>query len=184
MFGRREVIGVAVLAAGVLGVVGGLALFAGEQSGSNEPADATAAATPRAVFSSATEDGFAIEALARRSIEVLPAGQWPSLYDDFTAEFQARCPRAEFAAGGEATAEDFGDQLQLLGYRRMEAVTLEADSAAGIIIGHLGGAEYSVASAFQRVSGVWKLSPAADTEGCAAFNRLEEPGAAAGSPVR
>ena len=182
MYGRREVIGVAVLAAGVLGVVGALALFAGGGGGSGGPADATVAATPRPVFAATTEDDFAIEALARRSIEVLPAGQWPSLYDDFTAEFQARCPRDEFEAGGAATAQDFGEQLQLLGYRRMEAVTMDGDSADGIIIGHLGGSEYSVASAFQRVAGVWKLSPAADTSGCAAFNRLEDAGAAASSP--
>ncbi len=52
-----------------------------------------------------TTDGRqAIESLARRSIEVLPAGQWPSLYDSFTSEFQQRCPREEFDQAGMDSA--------------------------------------------------------------------------------
>src|SRR2546427_10483435 len=41
-----------------------------------------------AAFVARTDDEKAIESLARRSIEVLTAGQWPSLYDSFTPEYQ------------------------------------------------------------------------------------------------
>jgi hypothetical protein len=37
--------------------------------------------------------------LARDSIELLPAGRWPELYDQFTREFQDRCTREEFTQG-------------------------------------------------------------------------------------
>jgi hypothetical protein len=98
-------------------------------------------------FSPTTADDFAIEALARRSIEVLPAGQWPSLYDDFTQEFQTRCPRDAFIAGGEQNATELGAQLHLLGYKRLEDVVYTGDAATAVIVG---------------------------TEGCAAFNRLSD----------
>jgi hypothetical protein len=167
---------VAVLAVGLAVTVGALALFTsgGDDSGDDD--------TAAAVFSPTTPDDFAIEALARRSIEVLPAGQWPSLYDDFTPEFQARCPRAEFEAGGQQNATDLGAQLQLLGYKRLEDVVYTGDAATAVIVGELRGqSEYAVSSAFQRVEGVWKLSPVEGTEGCAAFNRLSDASAPAAS---
>ena len=167
LFGRREVIGVALLAVGVLGTIGAVTLFA------NGGGDDTEA--PAATFSPTTPDDFAIEALARRSIEVLPAGQWPSLFDDFTEEFRARCPREEFVAGGETNATELGTQLQLLGYVRLEDVVYSGDAATAVIVGELRGqSEYTVGSAFQRVDGAWKLAPAAGTQGCAAFNRLTD----------
>jgi hypothetical protein len=166
---------VAVLGAALAGIVGGLAIFAGGSDDTTEE--------PPAAFSPTTPDDFAIEALARRSIEVLPAGQWPSLYNDFTQEFQARCPRAEFVAGGETTASELGPQLQLLGYRRLEDVAYNGDSATAVIVGELRGqSEYKVDSAFQRVEGAWKLAPAAGTEGCAAFNRLTDATAPPAAP--
>lgn len=157
----------AVLAVGLAVVVGGLAVFGGGGSDEGEQ--------PPAVFSPTTPDDFAIDALARRSIEVLPAGQWPSLYDDFTQEFQARCPRDEFVAGGATNATELGPQLQLLAYKRLEDVAFAGDTATAVIVGELRGqSEYKVGSAFQRVDAIWKLAPDTGTEGCQAFNRLTD----------
>ena len=165
----------AVLGVAVAGIVGGLAIFAGGRDDTTEE--------PPLLFTPTTPDDFAIEALARRSIEVLPGGQWPSLYDDFTQEFQARCPRDEFVAGGETNATELGPQLQLLGFKRLQNVAYNGDSATAVIVGELRGqSEYRVSSAFQRVDGTWKLAPDADTEGCAAFNRLSD--ASATGPVQ
>jgi hypothetical protein len=162
---------VAILAVGVIGTVAALALFAGGGGGDEEGAGPTPA-----VFSPASPDDFAIEALARRSIEVLPAGEWPSLYGDFVPEFQARCPQDAFNAGGQQNATDLGAQLQLLAYNRLEDVVFNGDAATAVIVGELRGqSEYRVSSAFQRVDGVWKLAPVEGTEGCAAFNRLSDP---------
>jgi hypothetical protein len=125
------------------------------------------------VFVPSNPDEVAIEALARRSIEVLPAGQWPSLYDDFTPEFQQRCPRQEFAAGGARNATELGNDLPLLGYKRLDQVIVTGDSASAVVYGEIRGkSDYSVEAAFQRIDGAWKLAPAPNTEGCAAFNRL------------
>jgi hypothetical protein len=159
----------------VAGIVVGLAIFAGGSDDTSEEAPSA--------FSPTTPDDFAIDALARRSIEVLPAGQWSSLYDDFTQEFQARCPREEFVAGGERNAIELGAQLQLLGYKRLEDVAYNGDSATAVIVGELRGqSEYRTGSAFQRVEGAWKLAPADATEGCAAFNRLSDGGATPPAP--
>ena len=175
MFGRREIIGVAILAAGVAGVIAGLALSSG--GGGDDGGDGVAApsATPvPVIFSPVTEDDLALEALARRSIEVLPAGQWPSLYEDFTPEFQARCPVDQFEAGGEANATELGTNLPLLGYKRLEDVTMGTDFADAVIVGELRGqSEYRIRAAFQRVNDTWMIAPAADTSGCQAFIRLE-----------
>jgi len=158
---------VAILAVAVAGTIAALAVFAG---GGNDDTNQAPA-----VFSPTTPDDFAIEALARRSIEVLSAGQWPSLYDDFTEEFRARCPREQFVAGGETNANELGDQLQLLGYKRLEDVVYSGEAATAVIVGELRGqSEYRVGSAFRRVGGTWKLAPDTGTEGCAAFNRLSE----------
>jgi hypothetical protein len=175
MFGRREVIGVGVLAGGVVAVIGALALFSGGGDSEDGGDDAVVSSTPApAVFSPVTADDLAIEALARRSIEVLPAGQWPSLYADFTPEFQSRCPQEQFDAGGEANAAELGTNLQLLGYKRLEDVITGADSADAVIVGELRGqSEYRIKAAFQRVNGTWMIAPAADTSGCQAFIRLE-----------
>jgi hypothetical protein len=169
LFGRREVIGVGVLAAGVAGIIGGIALFGAGSSEETPPVP-----TDAPVFSPSTPDEAAIEALARRSIEVLPRGEWPSLYDDFTADFQARCPRDQFEQGGEANAAEQGTNLQLLGYKHLEEVALTGEAATAIIVGELRGiTEYRVRAAFQRVGETWKLAPVDGTSACEAFTRLE-----------
>jgi hypothetical protein len=157
LFHRRDVIAVAVIAACIAGSVAGIALLSGGGDGAGTVSDRTA-----------------IEALARRSIEVLPAGQWPTLYDDFTVEFQQRCPRQEFIDGGAANATELGASLPLLAYKRLEQFSVNGDSASAVVVGEIKGeSEYSVQAAFQRVNGAWKLTAAPGTDGCAAFTRLE-----------
>jgi hypothetical protein len=122
----------------------------------------------------APSDQKAMEALAKESIEALPRGEWPSLYDDFTLEYQARCARPDFEAAGAAGAAEQGENLPLLRFVRLEEVATQGDSATAIIVGAIGTqSEYRVRGAFQRVDGTWKLAPAASTTGCAAFDRIE-----------
>ncbi len=114
-----------------------------------------------------------IQSLARRSIEALPAGQWPSLYDSFTSEFQGRCPRAEFDQVGLEAATQLGDDLKLLRFKRLESVTVEGSIARAIIVGEIAGqSEYQIQAAFQLEGGSWKIAPASGTAGCEAFSRL------------
>ncbi len=114
-----------------------------------------------------------IQSLARRSIEALPAEQWPSLYDSFTSEFQGRCPRAEFVQVGLEAAAQLGDDLQLLRFKRLESVTVEGSTAQAIIVGEIAGqSEYQIQAAFQLEDGSWKIAPASGTAGCEAFGRL------------
>jgi hypothetical protein len=114
-----------------------------------------------------------IQSLARRSIEALPAGQWPSLYDSFTGEFQGRCPRAEFDQAGLDAAAQLGGDLQLLRFKRLESVTVEGSIAQAIIVGEIAGqSEYQIQAAFQLEDGSWKIAPTSGTAGCEAFSRL------------
>jgi len=115
----------------------------------------------------------AIPALARRSIEVLPAGQWPSLYDSFTSEFRQRCTREQFEQAGLDAAAQMGDNLRLLRFKRTENITIEGSTAQAVIVGEIAGqSEYKIQSAFQIEDGVWKIAPASGTQGCEAFGRL------------
>ena len=114
-----------------------------------------------------------IQSLARRSIEALPAGQWPSLYSSFTSEFQGRCPQAEFDQAGLEAAAQLGDDLKLLRFKRLESVTVEDSVAQAIIVGEIAGQrEYQIQAAFQLEDGGWKIAPASGTAGCEAFSRL------------
>jgi hypothetical protein len=176
IFRRRDVIAVAAIAGGILGSVALIALLSGGDGsgpgGTSATLDASITAAP--AFVPTTPDELAIETLARRSIEVLPQGEWPSLYDDFTPEFQQRCPRQDFADGGARNATELGASLSLLAYKRLEQLAITGDSASAVVVGEIRGQrEYSVQTAFSRVSGTWKLAPAPQTGGCAAFNRLD-----------
>lgn len=173
MFGAREVLGAVILGAGVLAVIGGALLLSG---GGDDSADSGSSATltesAGAPSSVGSADEAAIEALARKSIEVLPRGKWPTLYDDFTAEFQARCPREEFIQAGITAAQEQGDNLPKLGFVRLDEVSITGTTATAVITGELKGIlEYQIYGAFQSVDGIWKLAPAADTQGCQAFSR-------------
>ena len=117
-------------------------------------------------------DEESIESLARRSIEVLPAGEWPSLYDSFTSEFQQRCPLVEFVQAGADSATELGDDLQFLRFKRVENVAVEGENARAEIVGEIGGqpdSEYKLRALFRKEDGDWKLTPVADSEGCQAF---------------
>jgi hypothetical protein len=119
------------------------------------------------------DDRQAIEALAKESVESLPRGEWPALYDSFTSEYQQRCSRPDFEAAGEAGAAEQGDNLPLLRFVRLEEVSIQGDNATAVTVGEITGqGEYRVRSAFQRADGEWKIAPAANTEGCAAFDRI------------
>jgi hypothetical protein len=121
----------------------------------------------------ASPDEQAMQALARKSIEVLPRGEWPTLYDDFTVEYQQRCPRPDFEAAGVAGAAEQGEKLSLLRFVRLEELSVQGDAATAVIVGEITGeTEYRVRGAFQKVDGVWKIAPAANTEGCSAFDRI------------
>lgn len=122
------------------------------------------------VVQPAASDEEAIQWLARRSIEVLPAGQWPSLYDYFTSEFQQRCPREQFDQAGEDAATQLGENLRLLRFKRTESVTIEGSTAQAVIVGEIVGQdEYQVQAVFQKENGDWKIAPAPNTQGCNAF---------------
>jgi len=124
------------------------------------------------VFGGGTSDEDKIESLARRSIEVLPAGEWPSLYDSFSREYQARCPRQEFNQAGEDSATELGDDLRFLRFKRVETVVIVRDDARAVIVGETPKGEYKVQAAFRKEDDEWKLAPAPDTEGCKAFPQL------------
>jgi hypothetical protein len=155
----RDVIVVATIGGGLIAALLAFLLFSSGGGG-----DDTQPASP---------DQQAIEALARDSIEVLPRGEWPSLYESFTPEFQQRCPRPEFEAAGAAGAAEQGDKLHLLRFVRLEDISIAADTATATIVGEITGeTEYRIRGAFQRVAGEWKLAPAANTSGCSAFDRV------------
>ncbi len=124
------------------------------------------------VFGGGTSDEDDIESLARRSIEVLPAGEWSSLYDSYTSDFQQRCPLVEFVQAGADSASALGDDLQFLRFNRVESVAVEGDNARAVIVGEIGGqpnSEYKLRALFLKEGGDWKIVPVADSEGCEAF---------------
>lgn len=147
----RELAGAIVLAVSVAVFVGAALLLSGGRDGG---------------------DDAAITSLARKSIEVMPRNEWPTLYDDFTSEFQTRCPEDQFVQSGIDAAQEQGPNLPLLAFVRLEDMSIQGDEATATIIGEVKGSfEYEVYAAFQRQEGVWKLSPPEGTSGCQAFNR-------------
>ena len=158
----------AVSLAGFVLLFVGIALLA---SGSRT-SDQSAPPAGKAVPVGSSEQ--AIESLARRSIEVLPAGEWPSLYDSFTSKTRQRCPREQFDQAGVDAATQFGDDLQSLGFKRLESVTIEGATASAVIVGELAGlGEYQVQAAFQVEDGAWRIKPVASSKGCQAFGSLD-----------
>lgn len=165
---RRELVAAGLIALGVLAVVIAALLLSG---GGDEAAAPLAVEGP--VFSPSTADEMAIEALARKSIEVLPRRQWGALYDDFTADFQQRCPRDRFLDAGRQAEADLGADIDLLRFRHLQEAAVEGDSARAVIVGEIAGrSQYRIEAHFQKVDGVWKIAPAPATAGCSAFRRL------------
>ncbi|HEY5624885.1 MAG TPA: hypothetical protein VIT93_00195 [Dehalococcoidia bacterium] len=132
-------------------------------------AAATATGTP---FEAVDADGQAIVDLGRQSVEALPMGEWPALYDEFTQEFRDRCPLSEFVAAGQADAANLGDLLGEIRFKYLIDVNLAGDTATAVIVGALADDEYTIETAFVHEESVWKIAPAAGTTGCSGFNRL------------
>jgi hypothetical protein len=172
LISRRDVL----IAAGIAATVGIaiLVVVVASLGGGDNSEDVTTEQTVFPPFSPDTPDGAAIVELARSSIEVLPRGEWPSLYDSFTSEYQQRCPRDEFVAAGEAGAQEQGTNLSLLRFVNLEQVSIESDNATAVVVGEIQGLQqYKLKSAFRKVDGSWKISPTEGTSGCNAFDRLE-----------
>jgi hypothetical protein len=118
-------------------------------------------------------DSEAIIALSRKSIEVLPQGQWPSLYEDFTEGFQSRCPKESFDQAGVDTGVNLGADLALLAFKFVQDASFTEDSGVATIVAEVTGKyEYQVNAGFKKEDGVWKLAPVANTSGCSAFTVL------------
>jgi hypothetical protein len=125
------------------------------------------------VSGGSTGDQEAVNSLAQRSIDVLPQGEWPSLYDSFTSEFRQRCPRDEFDQSGVDVATQLGDDLPFLKFKRLEDTLIQGDNARAVIVAEFPSrGEYNVQAAFRKEGGDWKIAPAARTEGCQAFQQL------------
>ncbi len=143
-------------------------------SGSGSEAPGTPGADGSGVpFSPASAAEERLVEIARDSVNLLPGGQWPDLYDDFVVAFQDRCTAEEFAQAGADGAAALGSDLELISFVRLQDLTITDDTATGVIVGELRGkSEYTIQAAFAIEEGVWKLAPAAGTSGCSAFNRL------------
>jgi hypothetical protein len=169
---------VAFLGIGLLTILGAFLItraLNGGDGGSTASASSTASSTASATSGGSANDENDIRALARRSIEVLPQGEWPSLYDDFTAEFHARCTQADFTQAGVDSATNLGADLQRLEFHDMTDLSITGDTASATIVGDIGGqanSQYKVQAAFAREDGRWKLTPAQGTTVCQAFNVL------------
>jgi len=110
---RRDLLIACAIAAAVgIGILVVVLISGG--SGGDNSSDQSVTETFFPPYSPNSPDGLAIVALARSSIEVLPRGEWPSLYDSFTAEYQQRCPKDQFAAAGEADAQEQGSNLSTI----------------------------------------------------------------------
>lgn len=132
----------------------------------------------RALVKPSRSDQDEISALARRSIEVLPEGQWPSLYNDFTADFQGHCTLADFTKAGSDSATNLGVSLHLLEFVSLKGLAIDGTNATATIVGDLKGqanSTYETGAAFVKVNGSWKIAPASGTTGSSAFNQIPKP---------
>ncbi len=151
-----------------------LLLAGGGDDGDGAAIQATANVTTTVTgtpFEPVDTDGQAIVDLGRQSVEALPRGEWPALYDEFTQEFRDRCPLSEFVAAGQGDAANLGDRLGEISFKYLIDVNLAGDTSA-VIVGALAGDEYAIETAYAQEEGVWKIAPAAGTTGCSGFNRL------------
>lgn len=175
LFRPRDLLIATAIGAGTLVAIAILVILSIGGDGGDDDVSVSPTTSPviQPSFSPSNPDEVAIENLARESIEVLPRDEWPSLYDMFTSEYQQRCNREDFEAAGEAGAAEQGENLPLLGFVGLTDVVIEGETATAVIVGEIkGSSQYRVRAAFQKVENTWKLSPAAGTEGCAAFDRI------------
>ncbi len=173
IIGRTELIVTALILATAGVTLGLILLLAGGDDDKGDAVQATANATVTGTpFEPVDAAGQSIIDLGRRSVEALPDGEWPGLYDAFTQEFRDRCPFGEFVAAGEANAATLGASLQQIRFKYLIDVSLSADAASAIIVGALSDDEYTIETAYVRENGEWKIAPAPGTTGCSGFNRL------------
>ncbi len=67
-------------------------------------------------------------------------------------------------------ADELGDSLRLLRFKRLDSLTYDGSSAEAVIVGEIvGQGEYQIQAAFRKVDGTWKIAPVPDTQGCQAF---------------
>ena len=173
IIGRTELIAVGLVLA-VAGVALGLVLLlAGGDDDGGEAVQATGDTTPTSTpFEPVDADGQVIIDLGRQSVEALPNGEWPGLYDAFTQEFRDRCSFDDFVAAGETDTADLGDLLQQIRFKYLIDVDLSGEAASAIIVGALSNDDYTIQTAYLRENSVWKIAPAPGTAGCSGFNRL------------
>jgi len=173
LLSRRDVL-IACAIAATVGIAILVVVLISRFGGGDTASEQTAVETFFPPYSPDSPDGAAIVQLARSSIEVLPRGEWPSLYDSFTPDYQQRCPRDQFIAAGEAGAQEQGSNLPLLHFVNLEQVSIEGDAAKAVIVGEIQGLQqYKLRSAFRKIDGSWKISPTEGTDGCNAFDRLQ-----------
>jgi hypothetical protein len=171
--GRSELIAAAFVVIGIAAIAAAVVFTQGGDDEAGPPTDVPLPSASGMRLEPRDADSEAIIALARRSIEVLPQGQWPSLYMDFTSEFRARCPQASFNQAGVDTGVNLGEDLALLAFKFVQDATFTGDRADATIVAEVTGKyEYQVIASFAREDGAWKIAPVAGTEGCSAFNVL------------
>jgi len=162
----------AFLIAGVVVIaVGGVLLLTGGSD--SEDGAPTPAPTDTLLIDPVTPDEIALEAIARRTIEALPSGEWPELYAEFTAEFQERCSFEEFTAVGAEAAVEQGPNLALIRYVGIQSFAVQPTEARVIIVGELvDQLQYITGTDFEKVDGVWRIAPVEGSVGCESFDRL------------
>lgn len=178
---RPEVLTGAVIAAiGLATFVIVVVLLSGSGGDDDDTASEPEATEAPVVFVPETAEDVAIDALARRTVEALPNGQWPELYPSFTEEYKARCPQEDFIAAGVESANQLGQSLQTISYVRLQNVDyLDDSSVRMVIVGSVPLGEYTLEAYFQKIDGSWRIAPNPETEGCNAFSRLSDPPTAA-----
>ena len=173
IIGRTELIAASLVLAAAGVVLGLVLLLTDDDDDGGEAVQATANATVTSTpFEPIDADGQAIIDLGRRSVEALPDGEWPGLYDAFTQEFRNRCSFSDFVAAGETDAADLGDSLQQIRFKYLIDVSLSGDTASAVIVGALSNDEYTIQTTYVRENSVWKIAPVPGTTGCSGFNRL------------
>ena len=173
IIGRTELIAAGVVLASASVALGLVLLLAGGDDDGGAAVEATANATVTSTpFEPVDAAGQAIIDLGRRSVEALPDGEWPGLYDAFTQEFRDRCSFSDFIDAGDADAANLGDSLEQIRFKYLIDVSLSGDTASAIIVGTLLDDEYTIETAYVRENGVWQIAPAPGTAGCSGFNRL------------
>jgi hypothetical protein len=170
-------VAVAFVFGGVVIVLFAVLLLVGRGGDDGGGDDGEATLVPGEAFVPSNEGEERLVELARRSVESIPNGTWPDLYQEFTPDFQARCTPEDFAQAGVDSAQGLGDDLALLGFVHLQGVLITGDTAVGTIQGEVRGkSDYQIQASYEREDGIWKLAPAPGTAGCEAFNRITQEG--------